>query len=125
MKKFRNETQETEIEAEEYNSNTMSGSVNNIEDEIDTIVHHCSDPIVQTMITKEQQNRMNENRRRAEEKRRSRLLIGDTSQPSTGACSKDKECDVMQPELSFENNLVESTVGEEVLEIDEFLENLP
>lgn len=125
MKKFRDDISNTEIQhvEEEDHANTQGDGVNNVNENVGVIMHQCLDPVVQTVISKEQQNRMDENRRKAEEKRRSRLVLENISQPSTNAC-KNNNCEIGE-EFSCDNNLTMPTIDVEMLDVDEFLENLP
>lgn len=128
MKNFRSETTEIEIEHEEDCANNLFDSINNIEENIDTINNQGSNP-VKNLITEEQHNRMAENRRKAEEKRRMKLVLGNTSDLTlTPSASTNENCGLKNISLSTtssENILEEPSINTEMLDIDEFLENLP
>jgi hypothetical protein len=120
---------DTEQEIEETLVNTDAQFDNITErgaDVFSTVVSRPSQSV--THISEDQQSRMAENKRKAEEKRKSRLMLNTSNLNDT--CSN--ETSTILPELNATmDTVISETTAEtdennsEILDVDMFLENLP
>ncbi len=124
MKRFRMEMSRTESENEDDDTTTneLLDNTNKPPDNSDVFEAIMAKSVATPAITQQQQNRMAENKRRAEEKRKSRLLLN-TSQPSLEPSSM--ECSIADTEPEVEGVALEPVEVEDILDVDMFLENLP
>jgi hypothetical protein len=120
---------DTEQEIEETLVNTDAQFDNITEREADVFSTVVSRPSQSaTGISEDQQSRMAENKRKAEEKRKSRLMLNTSNLNDT--CSN--ETSKILPELNATmGTVISETTAEtdennsEILDVDMFLENLP
>ncbi|XP_046438773.1 TIMELESS-interacting protein-like [Daphnia pulex] len=131
MKRFRMGMLDTEQEIEETLENTDAQFDNITErgtDVFSTVMSRPSQSL--THISEDQQSRMAENKRKAEEKRKSRLMLNTSNLNDT--CSNESFTSKILPELNATvDTVISETTAEtnennsEILDIDMFLENLP
>ncbi|KAK4004390.1 TIMELESS-interacting protein [Daphnia magna] len=129
MKKFRMEESEIEATAEENLINTDVQFDNIMEQttkECSTVFPQPSQSVLQTTVTEDQQLRMAENKKKAEEKRKSKLL--QNSSLCSDQCQNEKSSSEVftNSEQTKDNRIAEMVEdSSELLDVDMFLENLP
>ncbi|XP_057371981.1 TIMELESS-interacting protein-like [Daphnia carinata] len=129
MKKFRMEESEIEAMVEESVINTDSQFDNIMEQatkECSTVFSQPSQSVMRTTVTEDQQLRMAENKRRAEERRKSKLL--QNSLLCSDQCQSEKSPSevLTTSEQPKDNHITEiAEDSSELLDVDTFLENLP
>ena len=123
MKRFRMGMLDTELEIQEDIVN-MDAPFDNITeretDEFSTVLSLPSQLV--THISEDKQNRMAENKRKAEEKRKSRWMQNSNL---NDPCSNESPTSKILPKLNATMGTEKSEITAELLDVDMFLENLP